>query len=351
MLFRSGPMVVPFLAAFPIAYASWKWIESPYRRQTNWRGWRLFFAAGLAILVPITMSLVIWQQKGFPRRLSTARTQPPSSRESMTTSYDTSPIDFKIDELPLLGDRNVEPSFLVWGDSHALALAPILNEVASQYGKSGRLVARGGTPPLIAAWRGDSVAAGADSGLRWSANALEAMGARQWEAIVVIAGWQIYVHETGLRDASSGTSSSETSAGVLKRQLQRTAAAMPTTSKVFWLQPAPRQSTDLARALGNRALNKWAPEVGKGIDREEYDQQVSEIREAFQSLTQLPGHNWVDVTSNFFTEQGRARLFDGTEFCYLDDNHVSQAGARLYFGDAIREIMETIGGEIGRAHV
>jgi peptidoglycan/LPS O-acetylase OafA/YrhL len=332
-------LYLPFLLTFPIAFASWKWIECPCRRRKDWNGRKLLCAVGLAVLLPMTASVVIWHQHGFPKRLAGANVPPPAL-ESLAVRYDTSPIDFNVDELPVLGDRTVEPSFLVWGDSHAIALAPVIDEIASQFGISGRLVARGGAPPLIAAWREDTSTAGRDGGLRWSTNVLESMHAREWKAILVIAGWQIYVHETGLVDAQRESTSSDTAAEVFSRQLQRTAAAMPSSSRIFWLQPAPRQSTDLARALRNRALYAWSPEVREGLSREQYQEQMTEISRAFRSLSQLPQHTWVEVTSKFFNERGEATLFDDAEFCYIDDNHVSQAGAKLYFSEAIREIVQ-----------
>lgn len=334
-------LYLPFFLTFPIAFASWKWIECPCRRRKDWNGRKLLYAVGLAVLLPITASVVVWHQQGFPQRLAGANAPPPAP-ESLAVRYDTSPIDFNLDELPLLGDPKVEPSFLVWGDSHAIALAPAIDEVALQFGISGRLVARGGAPPLIDAWRGDTSTAGRDSGLRWSANVLESMHTHEWEAILVIAGWQIYVYETGLVDAQSESVSTDTAAEVLARQLHRTAAAMPSSGRIFWLQPAPRQTTDLARALRNQALYTWSSEVREGLTREQYQEQMAEISQAFRSLADLPQHTWIEVTSKFFNEHGAARLFDDAEFCYIDDNHVSPAGARLYFGDAIREIMRIL---------
>ena len=250
-------------------------------------------------------------------------------------------MDFTLEELPLLGEPNAQPCFLVWGDSHALALAPVIDEIALEFGQSGRLVARGGTPPLADSWREDVGTGDKDPGLRWNANVLQAIRARDWEAIIVVAGWQIYVDETGLKDSESASAPTESALDVLRRQVLKTAESMHTSASVFWLPPAPRQTTDLAQAVRNHALNAWSPEPGEGLTRDQYQVQISKIAEIFQSLAD-PQHMWLDTSSAFFDAHGDAILFHGDEFCYVDDNHVSIAGARLYFGDCIRRIMQSI---------
>jgi hypothetical protein len=341
-IFASAPpalLYLPFLAAFPIAFGSWKWIECPLRRRVDWQGARLFSYAGLALLLPLVASVLIWNQKGFPQRVASRGPQPPPPAESLSDRYRTSPVDSTLEELPLLGEPNAQPCFLVWGDSHALA--PVIDEIALEFGQSGRLVARGGTPPLADSWREDVGTGDKDPGLRWNANVLQAIRARDWEAIIVVAGWQIYVDETGLKDAESALAPTESALDVLRRQVLKTAESMHTSASVFWLPPAPRQTTDLAQAVRNHALNAWSPEPGDGLSRDQYQVQISKIAEVFQSLAD-PQHMWLDTSLAFFDAHGDAILFHGDEFCYVDDNHVSIAGARLYFGDCIRRIMQSI---------
>jgi hypothetical protein len=343
-IFAAAPptlLYLPFVATFPIAFASWKWIECPLRRRADWQGARLFSTAGLALLVPLTTAGLIWYQEGFPQRVASRGSQPPPPVESLSDRYRTSPVDFTLEELPLLGEPKAQPSFLVWGDSHALALAPVIDEIALEFGLSGRLVARGGTPPLADCWREDVGTADKDPGLRWNANVLQAIRGRDWQAIIVVAAWQVYVDETGLRDAQSSPASTEEAAAVLQRQVLKTMESIHSSARVFWLPPAPRQTTDLAQAVRNRALYAWSPAPGAGLTRDQYQMQISKIAEIFQSLPD-PQHLWIDTSLTFFDAHGDAILFDDDEFCYVDDNHVSIAGARLYFGDCIRRILQSI---------
>ncbi len=334
-------MLLPFLASFPFGLFSWKWIECPFR-EWQWRGTRLMTYAGCALLVPIVASIVIWQQDGFPQRIASREKLPPPPAELLSGRYRTSPVDFTLDELPLLGARDVEPRFIVWGDSHAMALAPLIDEIASEHGQSFYLVARGGTPPLADCWRADASQGDKEQCVRWNANVLQAMQATDCEVILVIAGWQIYVHETGLQDTQSTSISAESTMDVLRRQVPRTADLMPDGASIFWLSPAPRQSADLARVVKNQALYSWSSELPAGLTRAEHDLQIAEIAAVFQGL-EAAQHIWLDASAAYFDIHGQAILFSNNAFCYVDDNHVSMAGARLYFADAIRQIMDQFG--------
>ncbi|MFT3896015.1 MAG: SGNH hydrolase domain-containing protein [Anaerolineales bacterium] len=53
----------------------------------------------------------------------------------------------------MLGDGTSEPSFILWGDSHAQALAPAFDAVAKQYDVTGYLANHSACPPLLDVYR------------------------------------------------------------------------------------------------------------------------------------------------------------------------------------------------------
>lgn len=351
-------MYLPLIASFPIAAASWKWIEMPMRK-TSLRGTRLFTLAAAAMLIPLLGSSWIWLEAGLPKRLAKAEIAPPPKLETLIQKYRTSAINFELDELPLLGDEKAQPSFLVWGDSHALALAPLIDELATELGVSARLVARGGHPPLVGCWRPDTAPLQQTETLRWNQNVVDIINQHDWHAVIVIAAWQNYILHTGLEsqaplnsqstDSSDQTSdeydtSIQRSTSVLKSQLLITAQAIDGPQGVYWLPPAPRQKSNLAQAVRNSALNTWSPPPGAAVTIDEYREQMSGINSAFSQLqsTQLPqdiSHRWMDLSSRFYDVAGEPILISNGEFCYVDDNHVSPAGASEYFQDTLHEIL------------
>ncbi|HBE71702.1 MAG TPA: hypothetical protein DDW52_26460 [Planctomycetaceae bacterium] len=353
-------MYLPLLASFPIAFASWKWIEMPLRG-ANLRGTKLFGVAATAMLLPLFVSGWVWLQAGLPERIKEVTIAPPPNLDTLIQKYRTSPVDFDLQELPILGDEQAQPSFLVWGDSHALALAPLIDEIASEHGISARLVARGGHPPLLGCWRPDTAPFQQAETVRWNQNVVDAINQNQWRAVIVIAAWQNYILQTGLEneepkaepadsqnqpvDASSPNR--QQSAAVLKSQLQVTATAIREPIDIHWLPPAPRQKSNLAQAVRNLALNKWSPQPGAAVTLTEYRQQMTQINAAFTALeasqTRQPNqHHWADLSHCFFDPMGEPILVSGGEFCYVDDNHVSPAGAREYFYEALLAIVNEI---------
>jgi peptidoglycan/LPS O-acetylase OafA/YrhL len=148
---NEGARLALCVAALLIAFASYRWIEQPARKSRLVLTRPHVFAAGISgavVLAGISQAIVV--SRGVPSRLSPdiaafaqdiARARsgdnPCRSRGSAAR------------EICTLGDSAATPSFLVWGDSHALTLTSEVHALATSEGVAGFLVARGGCPPLF----------------------------------------------------------------------------------------------------------------------------------------------------------------------------------------------------------
>ena len=185
-------------AALVIAIASYRWIEQPARKSRLVLTRPRVFASGLAaaaVLAGLSQAIVV--SHGIPSRLSPdiaafaqdiarARKGDSPCRGRSTTA----------DDICILGDNAATPSFLVWGDSHALTLASEVHALAASEGVAGFLVARGGCPPLF-----DSGAAPALSKKKCQSNVIQVERAIESGAIhnvVLFARWAAY---TGITKA------------------------------------------------------------------------------------------------------------------------------------------------------
>ena len=112
-----------------------------------------FDAEGLPyrMLIPSIIGVIIHVQKGMPYR------NPEVNKYSLNVNNDPLWINFERDANRLdkgglphtIGSKNTVPCFLLWGDSHANALATALSDKSISYGISGFIMARPSCLPLI----------------------------------------------------------------------------------------------------------------------------------------------------------------------------------------------------------
>ena len=134
-----------------LAYISWKWIETPFRKTgciSSQKGIFRFFYISTALF--ILLGAVIYKTDGMPSRFS-----------SEVLNYVTRDKKQKIknislviesNELPLISNnpdnKQVLP-VLLWGDSHARSLLPLFNDLCDQSQFNFYMAPRSGTPPLL----------------------------------------------------------------------------------------------------------------------------------------------------------------------------------------------------------
>ena len=141
------------VAALLIATASYHFIEKPFRRRRGATGLKrpLFAKSAVAIVLLATTSAIVWAGDGWPGRFAPAVVAFDNERQVV--------IPFEVcasqGALPSaqgspcrLGAEGVEPSMLLWGDSHALAWAPAFDSLLRKHGRAAVLAVNTTCPPL-----------------------------------------------------------------------------------------------------------------------------------------------------------------------------------------------------------
>ena len=145
-------IIVWLIVVFFVSTLSWKFIETPFRRKSILERPKIFYAAGGVMLLTLTFGAVSYLNETF---LQSFRQEPPVSAwergfYDACLSWGESDYDFvDIAEKCTLGIDNQEPSFLVWGDSHAEALGSAFNLSAENAGITGYLISGSGCPPFV----------------------------------------------------------------------------------------------------------------------------------------------------------------------------------------------------------
>ncbi len=150
------PEVVGIVAATMIlSWLSLTLIENPIRRKRvcSTRS-SIFLATGTAMAVLATIGFGAHHFGGYPSRIpADVQLIADGERDRALDSWDCktkSPADVDAGRLCRMGpnDTHQQPRFMLWGDSHAHALFPVVDEVAKEFGVTGLHASHPSCPPL-----------------------------------------------------------------------------------------------------------------------------------------------------------------------------------------------------------
>lgn len=143
-------LAIWFFIIFLISFLSWKMIETPFRSLSFLPKPKIFYLAGTVMALTGIVGVAIHLTSGLPIRFKTE--QAIILDEGVWNGERQHWLDCVSEdnfEPCHIGADNPSPVFILWGDSHAGALAPAVNLSASQAGLSGYIFWRSGCPPLV----------------------------------------------------------------------------------------------------------------------------------------------------------------------------------------------------------
>jgi peptidoglycan/LPS O-acetylase OafA/YrhL len=158
-----SPLVRAAIVALSLALAlvSWLLVEQPLRRPRAGVASRLLFPVPLAVVMLLlgAFGVAVDRGQGFPGRLSA------ESRATIVEADDfdpdrvacavNPPLVPALDRCRLGAFAEQAPQFVLWGDSHAEAWRPAVDDVARKSGASGIFLGRVACAPLIGVERVD----------------------------------------------------------------------------------------------------------------------------------------------------------------------------------------------------
>lgn len=147
---------IAVLASFLLAVLSWHYIERPFRTRSTLKDRaRLFSATFASMAAFIVAGSIFVATSGLPQRVPEGARQIASASlesESFGKRYDCATsrlIKFHKYGPCEIGIPDARPSIAVWGDSHAMAMTTLFDELFRKHGISGILVSTPGCPPVF----------------------------------------------------------------------------------------------------------------------------------------------------------------------------------------------------------
>lgn len=135
-----------------IAFLSWRFVEQPVRRMNDIRAGMVFQTALATLALGCAVGLLVRGSGGFPSRMEPQVIALDAATRSMARlpRHCTGSAPARRHTLCLLGARrDLPPTFLLWGDSHANALMPAFDRAGVELGLVGRIASYPACPALL----------------------------------------------------------------------------------------------------------------------------------------------------------------------------------------------------------
>jgi len=320
--------------SFALTVFSWRFIERPIRKHhgLEWRA--LFGGAAAAIMVTALCGAAVASARGVPERMQ------PEIRKILAEERDHEPRmdicfglsahDVRHGRLCRIGSTQAdEPSFILWGDSHADALLPAVQKVAEQNGRAGLFAGTDSCAPLLGVVRpdapkckpfNDAVAKLATKpairevilDARWSKNAY---GVARGEG-----DWRIFPYD----EQGEGTDLTSTEA-VFYRGLERTVRKLARAGKhVVIIASVPEAGYSVPRMMAHMRMDgdnrKLTHSLPKFLAHQKF---------VFSTLKRMQDRYGAKILypHEFLCATGKCELSMNDRPLYRDEHHLSVFGA------------------------
>lgn len=174
-----------------LGWLSWKFIEEPFRKPTFLTRKKIFTLWALSTFMFVSAAMFVKKSHGLAFRFPEKARYFLAFKERPTTYLHDVKKHYDPSLAPTFGTPNVEPTIALLGDSHADALAPIVDQLARENGLAFRLFTISGQSPIegiVAADKGSPEKSGA-----YSTKTLALLAANpKLNTVVLHSRWSIY---------------------------------------------------------------------------------------------------------------------------------------------------------------
>ncbi len=329
------------------AYASYRWVEQPFRIQKKERkrpaaGKAVMVSGGVGATCLAVMAFVAQIDNGHLARLPAPLAELNSSISPEIPYKDCSgkPVVSAEKNSCTIGVTSSVNRVLVWGDSHALAWAPGLNQVFKRNGVQGVLAIHSACPPLFGVI--NPVSFGCAS---FNNDVMDWLGKGPVKHVVMIASWLSYSMESGqyaIQDAGGRIGNKV----IFPSALEKTVSNLRNAGiHVTIMAPTPGAPDDVVRKVLMARLRGDADPLGRSCAS--FKKDSANFMDAVAAVDRSGLDRVIDPSAFFCGEGGggmgfAAYMNSNSELLYRDGGHLSVLGAIFAAESVENEIMDRI---------
>lgn len=296
-----------------LATLSWKYIETPFRKRRLFCSrHQIFSFAGASIVIMLTLGVLVYHTRGVYSRFSGKVLSNVNSRLNRAFLNNISLQQAVTGQFVELGSQatNQPISILIWGDSHAMSVTPVLDELCRRFAQRGIQATHSATAPVLGFVGTDTSSLMEDSPAFNNA-VLTFIAQRHVKNVVITAAWNSYPATDLFR----------------KQLLATVRAIIDSGARVYVLKDVPAQRPDIARlteffGMHNGDLEKL------GVTRESHEMKNSELRQTFEEISQM-GATVLDPAEYFLNSNGLYGVVHNDQILYCDAGHLTVEGAKI----------------------
>jgi peptidoglycan/LPS O-acetylase OafA/YrhL len=315
------------LLALGLAWLSLRFVELPFREKRLLAARKPVLAAGLLAMVALAVTgSVVRSADGFPQRLTGKALEYAQAREwkagQMECMLVTS--DKNLDKACLIGGNNGGPATqLFWGDSHAAALLPAIEDNAAREGHPVWLYSMSACPPILS----DEPRQRCRD---FNERTMEQVRRLQIKDVVLASNWSLYVY--GREDGDKKVllnprdNTPEAEARMAAALKARVAAIRAAGAQVWLFKEVPLQRKGTISRLTSLARVGRSAE-GLGRPLQEHLARQRFLSALFDSMSAAdPGVHVIDPTPLMCVGQVCSIEVNGHSQ-YKDEDHLSDIGS------------------------
>lgn len=304
---------VVIAASFVLAWASWRYIERPFRNAQRFSRRRIFTLSAVGMGVIAATAVAVLPLGGWPARFPAQVTRMAEAVNDISPKRGACILDSAGGDRPdcVLGAAT-SPTAALWGDSHGVELAFALGEKLERSGGAIVQRTRASCPPVV----GYTVAS--DPGCRQSnANTLQhLLASHNIKRVYLVAFW---------------ASPAYRQPGMI-RMIDDTISRLQAAGKqVVLIGPVPRQPFDVPRHLAH-ATARGTLASARGTNLAKYRDETSWLTSQYPRWTSR-NVAIIDPLAALGTGD-HSRLSIGGKPAYFDSHHLSLTGARAVIASA-----------------
>ena len=318
------------LLALSLAWLSWRFVELPFREKRLLPGRKPVLVGGLLAMVALAVTgSVVRSADGFPQRLTGKALEYAQALDWKAGQMDCMLVtsDKNLDKACLIGGNKETPATqLFWGDSHAAALLPAIEDNATREGRPVWLYSMSACPPILS----DDLRQRCRD---FNENTMEQVRRLQIKDVVLASNWSLYVYgrEDGdkkvlLNPRDSRVEAEARMAAALKARVEMLREA---GAQVWLFKEVPLQRKGAISRLTSLARVGRSAE-GLGRPLQEHLARQGFLSALFDSMSAAdPGVHVIDPTPLMCSGQICSIEVNGYSQ-YRDEDHLSDLGsARL----------------------
>ncbi|SJM92955.1 putative acyltransferase [Crenothrix polyspora] len=327
-------------ATFVLAYGSWRYVETPFRRPKKWNDTAVIKLAFSLQSVLVLLAIGILYSGGFPQRFglaSSAYSAGAEDKNALQKDCHTDPYSsdyhFPSIEKCLIGQQtaNAPIRFLVWGDSHANAVTPVFDALGREYGLAGGHATLFGHAALWGAKSNDDNAT--LNWLQFNQEQLKVIVDRSIHDVFLVGRWPSYVFSATQFEGTLGRNGipnvlikgHKTGLQAFRASLEETVQRLQQQGVTVWLVlPVPEMDRIMPRWLALNAADQtdvWL--------KAPYPERAAAVWPVFKELQAKYGVHLLDPSLQLCREDGQCRVAYKGKSVYYDDDHLSTSGSLL----------------------